>query len=66
MKMNTYRIYYKAGNTLDCKAYDMELANGKLYQTVAAGFGNDAPIVSVIDGSKIERIECIEEAKKEG
>ena len=57
MKENTYRIYYKAGNTLDCKAYDMELRDGKLYQSVKAGWGNDAPKISVIDGSKIDRIE---------
>lgn len=63
MKENTYRIYYKNGNTLDCKAYEMELKDGQLYQSVKAGFGNDAPIISVIDGSKIERVELIERAE---
>ena len=60
MKQNTYRIYYKNGHTLDCKAYDMELKDGLLYQSVQAGIFNDAPKISVIDGSKIERIECID------
>lgn len=59
MKQNVYRIEYKNGNAHESKAYSMELRDGKLYQCVKAPVG-DQGVPSVIDGSKIERIMCVE------
>ena len=60
MKEKKYRIEYKNGNSITTYAYEMELKNGKLYQSCRAGWGNDAPMLSVIDGSKILSVECME------
>lgn len=60
MEENRYRIYYKNGNSIECEAYYMEIVDGNLYQSCKAGWGNDAPVLSVINGSKIDRVECIE------
>lgn len=59
MKQNVYRIEYKNGNAHEFEAYSMELKDGKLYQCVKAPAG-DQGVPSVIDGSKIERIMCVE------
>lgn len=62
MKENTYRINYKNGNSIEIKAYSMELMDGKLYQCCRAyPFDNGVP--SVINGDKIESVELIEEGR---
>lgn len=59
MKENVYKINYKNGNSITTKAYSMWLKDEKLYQCCRAyPFDNGVP--SVIDGSKIASVECIE------
>lgn len=59
MKENTYKLTYKNGNSIETKAYSMELKDGKLYQCCKAFVGEQG-VPSVIDGENIVSCECIE------
>lgn len=59
MKNNVYKVTYKNGTVREFKAYSMELRDGKLYQLCKA-FVGDQGIPSVVNGSNILSVECIE------
>jgi hypothetical protein len=55
---NIYKITYKNGNTLQTKALSMFLENGLVYQLSRHFSG--MPYPSILNGEKIEKIDCIE------
>lgn len=59
MQEKKFKVTYKNGTARIYKAYSMELCDGKLYQCCKA-FVGDQGVPSVIDGSRIEKVEEVE------
>ena len=59
MQEKKFKVTYKNGTARIYKAYHMELCDGKLYQCCKA-FVGDQGVPSVIDGSRIEKVEEVE------
>ena len=57
-KLKKFKITYKNGITREVEAYDMKLDGGKLYQCCKAWVG-DQGVPSVINGEKIDKVECL-------
>ena len=62
MEEKTYRIYYKNGKSIECKAYSMELTDGKLYQCCKAWVG-DMGVPNVLDAHNIDHVEEVTERR---
>jgi peptide methionine sulfoxide reductase MsrB len=59
MQEKKFKVTYKNGTERIYKAYSMELRDGKLYQCCKV-FVGDQGVPSVIDGSRIEKVEEVE------
>lgn len=59
MQEKKFKVTYKDGTERTYRAYSMTLEDGKLYQCCKA-FVGDHGVPSVIDGSRIEKVEEVE------